>query len=478
MLAQKKECKMNKKLSILLLFLASVVFIHAQNKGGYNLKAKIKGVNPGDSCYLGNYFGEKQYVQDTAIMDAKGYVEFKKAETLPCGIYFIVLPDRSYFELLLDKEQSFGVETDTSDLINNMKVKGSSDNQQFYDYLKFIDSKHKQIKPLTDKAKELKDDTLKLKEVQEQIKAVNKEVENFKLDFIKKNPDKFLSKVFLASKDVEVPDPPKKADGTIDSLFSYKYYKDHYFDDIDMTDDRLLRTPIFHNKLNNYISNLVLQIPDSISKEADQLIARTGSNQETFKYIVWYITNYSERSNIMGMDAAFVHMVETYYMTNKAYWVTPAQLQKITERAQKLKPLLLGKIAPNVTCLDSVGRKISMHSVKAKYTILYIWSTDCGHCKKMTPILKDLYAELKNKGVEVYALCTETDLDEWKAKVLEYNAPWINVWDPINMSNFRDIYDVYSTPVIYLLDKDKKILAKRIDVTQLKEFIEKIDKEK
>ncbi len=467
---------MRKIVVLLVVLLITGIITYGQGKG-YNVKVKIKGLNAEDACYLGNYFGDKQYVQDTAKMDVKGYFVFRNEEEVAGGIYFIVLPDRKYFEVIMDKEQIFILETDTSDLINNMKVRNSEDNQQFYEYLKFIDAKHKQITPLADKLKENSEDSVGNEVIKEKIKVINKDVEDFKLNYINKNPNKFLSKVFLASKEVEVPDAPLLDNGHIDSLFTYKYYKEHYFDNIDFTDDRLLRTPIFHNKLNNYISNLVLQIPDSIIKESDYLIAKAKDNKEVFKYLVWFITNYSERSNIMGMDAAFVHMVETYYMTNKAFWIKPDQLQKITERATKLKPLLLGKVAPNVTVMDSVGRKHSLHNVKAKYTVLYIWSTDCGHCKKMTPVLKDYYIENKAKGIEVFALCTETDMDEWKKKVLEYNAPWINVWDPINMSNFRDMYDVYSTPIIYLLDKDKKIIAKRIDVEQLKEFLDKMMKE-
>jgi len=457
---------------ILMFTVVSLLFfsaVSAQEKG-YEIKVRVKGLSAGDQCYLGNYYGDKQFVQDTAIADNRGNLIFKKDEVKPGGIYFVVLPDRKYFEIILDKEQVFSLETDTADLINNMRVRNSVDNQLFYDYLKFIDTKHKKIAPLSDKIKELEEGDPKIEGLREQIKGINKQVEDYKLNFIEKHPDRFLSKVFLASKEIEIPDPPVLEDGSIDSLFAYNYYKNNFFRYIDLSDDRLLRTPIFHNKLNSYVNNLVLQIPDSIIKEADMLIAKTGDNRETFKYLVWFFTNFAERSNIMGMDAAFVHMAETYYMTNKAFWVNPEQLQKITDRARKLKPLLLGSIAPNITVMDSIGRRYSLHDVKADFTILYIWSTDCGHCKRMTPIIKDFYLENKKNGVEVFALCTETDIDEWKKKMIEYDVQWINVWDPINMSNFRDLYDVYSTPIIYMLDKDKKILAKRIDANQLKDL--------
>ncbi|MDD3876237.1 MAG: thioredoxin-like domain-containing protein [Bacteroidales bacterium] len=463
----------------LILFLSLVLssIIGVSQNSGYSIKVKVKGLTIGNECYLGNYFGDKQYVRDTAIVDSRGMLEFKGDEKFEGGIYFVVLPDRKYFEILMGENQVFSLETDTIDLINNMRVRGSEDNLMFYEYLKFIDGMHKQISPLSERLAEMEEDSPEKEALKEEIKNINLKVEEYKINFIERHPEKFLSKVFLASKEITIPDAPLLEDGSVDSLFAYKYYKSNYFRYIDFTDDRLLRTPVFYNKLNNYITNLVLQIPDSVIKEADALIAMANDNREMFKYLVWFFTNFSERSNIMGMDAAFVHMAETYYMTNRAFWVSPEQLQKITERAAKLKPLLLGKVPPNVTVMDSIGRRFSLLDVRADYTILYIWSTDCGHCKRMTPILKEFYLENRDKGIEVFALCTETDIDEWKAKVIEYNAPWINVWDPFNMSEFRDKYDVYSTPVIYLLDKDKKIIAKRIDASQLKDFFDKLLKD-
>lgn len=455
----------------LLLLVASAAL---SQRHAMEIKLKINGVDEGAEILLGNYFGDKQYVQDTAIADARGRILFKSEEEKPGGIYFIVLPDRNYFEIILDDDQRFSLETDTSHLINNMRVRNSVDNELFYEYLRFIDEKQQKIATLNKKIEGLEEDDPKIDEVRLQIKAVNKKVKSYKNSFIEKHPDRLLSKVFLATKEIDIPEAPILPDGTKDSLFAYHYFKDNYFRYFDFSDDRLLRTPVFHGKLHNYLTNLVVQMPDSIAKEADRLIEKTDGNRETFKYLVWHFTNYAERSNIMGMDAAFVYMVENYYMTNKAFWVSPEQLQRITDRAMKLKPLLLGKVAPNITVLDSLGQRHSLLNIEADYTILYIWSTDCGHCKRMTPILKDFYLENRDKGVEVFALCTETDVDEWKKALRENDVDWINVWDPVNMSNFRNLYDVYSTPILYLLDSEKKILAKRIDAEQLKGMLDRM----
>ena len=280
--------------------------------------------------------------------------------------------------------------------------------------------------------------------------------------------------MFKASRDPEIPDAPILPNGKKDSTFAYKYYKAHYFDDIDLTDDRLLRTPVFHNKLKQYFNMVIVQYPDSVIKEADSVIAKARPNKEMFKYIVWYITNWSESSNIMGFDAIFVHMVEKYYNTNQAYWVTPTTLDKMTKRAQVLKGLLLGNKIPNVTMQDTSGIYVTLYNVKAKYTVLYFWDPTCGHCQKETPKLKAMYDSLKalNRSVEVYAACSDPNLKkEWKKYVIEHKLDWINVVDAQNVTGFHNTYDIYSTPVVYLLDENKVILAKRLSVEQLKEFL-------
>ena len=190
----------------------------------------------------------------------------------------------------------------------------------------------------------------------------------------------------------------------------------------------------------------------------------------------------------MGMDAVFVHMAENYYSKDQAFWVDSAQLAKIAERVRKTKPTLIGKRTPNVILQDTTESKwYNLYDVTAEYTILYFWDPSCGHCKKETPKLKTLYEKVKDKGVEVFAVCTEFETPDWKKYVRENDLNWINVSDnpEINKTavkylqfttleslNFRYTYDIYSTPRVFLLDADKKILAKRIGVEQLEEILE------
>lgn len=462
--------KIHKQLSLLCLAMLAVSFCSAQK--GYNLKITVHGIPKDSMCRLANYFGDKQYLQDSAKADANGTVVFKKEETLPGGIYLFVDPAKKYFELIVDKEQQFEMETDTIDYVKHMKIKGSRDNTLFYDYLKFIGSKSKEIEPLRTELENAKSEKDK-KTIREKMDAISKEVIDMKTKFMTDNPDAFMTKVFKTSQEVDVPEPPKNADGSIDSSFQYHYYKAHFFDNIDMTDDRMLRTPVLFNKIEQYIKKLTPQTPDSINVAADYVVELARPNSEVFKFVVWWITNTYETSNLMGMDAVFVHMAKKYYTADQAFWVDSTTLYKIQDRAKRLEPILIGKKAKNIVLKDSLDKYHALYDITSPYTILYIWDPDCGHCQKSTPKLKEFYDKYKSKGVEIFAVDNEVEMEKWRKYIHEHNLNWINVADPEVTSNFRYDYDVSSTPQVFLLDAEKKILAKRIDVETLDDFMKR-----
>ena len=438
---------------------------------GHELKFKI-GLKD-TLCYLANYFGDKQYLQDSARTDKEGHITFKGKEPLPGGIYLFVFPGKTYFEMIIDKEQNFTMEVDHADVINTMVVKGSPDNQLFYDYLKFIQQQSKAVEPLRVERKAKVDAKENTDDVDKKIKAVDKAVIDYKLDYIKQHGNTLLAKVFSASQEPDVPEAPLLENGKKDSTFAFRYYKEHYFDGFDFTDERLLRTPIYHSKVSTYIKNLTLQMPDSIEKAADFLIEKAQPNKETYKYMVWFVTNTYETSNIMGMDAVFVYMAQKYYTKEKAYWVDEASLFKIQDRASVLDPILLGKKVKNLILEDTSGTFHSLYNVSTPWTVLFFWDPDCGHCKKAIPILQEVYTKFKNKGVEVFAICTEVEMEKWRNFIKEHKLEWINVADPNLHNNFRHEFDISSTPQIFLLDKDKIIKAKKIDVETLDKILSK-----
>ena len=461
---------MNKFTFILFALLLNSYVGISKDKEAYNIKIKINNIS-NTECYMGYHFAEKQYVSDTLKVDEKGNMIYTGTKPLDGGIYLVVTPNKKYFEVIIAGETEFSLETDTLDFVKHMKVKGSKENEWFYAYLNYMANKSKELEPLNKRYEALKSNKDSVELLRSKMSKIDKEIKDYKVNFMKENPASFLAKIFRTSQDPEVPEAPKLPNGKKDSTFAYKYFKSHFFDGVDFSDARLLRTPLIYNKYKQYLEKLTYQIPDSIAEACIYIIEKAKANKEVFKYTVVYTTSTYESSKIMGMDAVFVRLVEEYYNTGQAYWADSTLMFKISDRARVLKPLLLGKKAPNLLLYDDKNQLQQLWGVKAKYTVLCFWDPDCSHCKKTVPQLADIYHKsLKAKGFEVFGVCTETEGAKWHKFIEDNKLDWINVADLELHNTFRSIYDISSTPVIYILNEKKEIIAKKLGVEQIEEF--------
>ena len=185
------------------------------------------------------------------------------------------------------------------------------------------------------------------------------------------------------------------------------------------------------------------------------------------------------KSQIVGFDACYVHVGKKYYCSGKCDWTTQEDLEKICDNVAKLEPILIGKTAPNIIVKDRENKPVSLYDVDADYTVLFFWATDCGHCKKAAPHLVEFQKKFKNRGVKVFAVCTAvTDQGPecWKGVEEKEFNDFINVYDPYIQSRYKTLYDVRTTPQVYILDRKHEILMKRISAEQLSEVMEQVMK--
>ena len=460
-------------------------------KKNYKISGEIIGLQD-STVMLAYYFGGKQYATDTANV-ANGKFTFEGEKTLKGGMYLIVLSENRYFDIIIS-EQHFSFSTNLNNLIGAMTFKNSKENPPFYEYLNFIIDMQKQVTPIRNQLENATGETKKTLELK--VQEIDRKVKAYREKFLRNNSDKFFSKVILATTDPEIPESPIDSTGNPNKNFPFRFYKNHFFDNVDFSDERMLRTPVFFSKMDQYLEKLTAKHPDSINVSADILVEKSRANDEIFQYVVSYITSTYERSKIMGMDAVFVHMVENYYITNQCDWVDSTELVKIADRAQKIAPNLIGRKAAEFHDFygrpfmkDTLGVVHTLNEINAEYTVLIFFGPTCGHCKKEIPKIKHKVDSLITSGYDIktFAVATEFDKKEWKKFINDQKTGgWINVADinhdkdgnPVASSDWRDKYDIYSTPVIYLLDREKKIIAKRISHTQIAEIINRIGKTK
>ncbi len=456
-----------------MIFLAfmSILKVNADNQ--YEIKVKIGG-SQDSALLLTSYFGKKVNLVDTAYLNKSGEFVFSGEEKLSGGIYMAVSMDKKkLFEFIINDDQKFSLTTDTLNYTLNMKVKGSEENKIFYSYLKYNEDQYKINKSLLgrmDSLVALSEETTSLKN---SLDSINEIAINYKLDLIEKNQGTFVATLLVGMRDIAIPDSIKESR---DSTLSYKYYKKHYWDYFDLSDNRLLRTPIYMKKVNQYFDQLVVFHPDSVITAIDTIISKSRPSDENVGFLVWHFISEYQNPKFMGFDQVFVHLVEEYFSKEQITNTTPSILSSLQERSAKLEPILLGKTAPNLILIDTSGSLRSFMTIPNDYTILFFWDSDCGICGKEITDLTKLY-EKQDHDIEIYSINVNSDLERWKKAIIEKQMPGIKVNGTRSATkDFHDLYDIYGTPVIYLLDKDKKIIAKRIGANKIDEFIDNYEK--
>lgn len=451
---------------------------------GHRIEVTIDGFEQ-DSVYLGYRRADKVYSRDTiGITDGK--FVFKGEEPLPAGIYIVLMPpDNKFFEFVVTKkEQHFSISTKVPDFFNHLKFEDTQDNQLLYDYQKYMSGKVKATKALQEQMAATTDEANKAK-LQSQIRINGDDVKAHQRELIAKYPGTYTARLVAAFQEVDIPEAPLKADGTPDKAFQFRYYRSHYWDGFDVSDEVWLNTPYLKEKMDRYLDKLTVQHPDSVILAVEEIVQPAMKNENTLKYILPYLLNKYYKPEIMGLDKVYVHLSDKYYRTGIASWTDEEQLKKITDDAYMIRNVLLGNQAPNVKVQKYDPAKhefttelISPYDVDAEFTIVFLWKPGCGHCKKMTEDLKPFYEEYKNKGVEIFSMTSANHMDLEKAlkDIKEKDMPWIITADPYQRARAMQNFYGTSLPKLYILDKDKKILANRVGVEQLPVIIEDFKK--
>lgn len=445
---------------------------------GYNIQLTLKPYK-NQQVYLGYYYGKLKALADSVTLDANSRGTFKSNAALPGGIYFIVSPSKQIlFELLLDKEQQFSIEADTAQLPASVVFKGSKDNTLFQNYTRFANTTGQAIgaanaeaaNPATKKAAEAR------------LKKLGESMQHYRDSIVEKQPETLLSALLQAMKEPVIPPAAQHPGGKYDSNFAYRYFKDHYWDGVEFNDDRLVRTPFFESKLDKYFNNLVAPQPDSIWNEVDYMLLYSRSGKEMYKFLMVHFVQQYVNPRYMGQDAVFVKIFEKYISTGEAEFFTKEYKDFVTKRAYSLMANQIGQQAANLKMVDTADKPASLYDVKAEMTVVCFWDPTCSHCKEVVPKVDSIFqAKWKGQGVKVYGVMVDGGKENWTKYIRDNNLKdWIHVYQQpaqleaeqkAGQANYRQLYDVFQTPLLYLLDKDKRIIAKKLDYLQLNEII-------
>ena len=467
---------------LLILFLLSTSVVFAQT--GYEIKVTLKPFK-NEYIYLGHYSGKQYPVVDSVKLNDKSEGVFKGSKELGGGIYLIVYPTKDRFlEVLIDKKQYFSVIADTANSVDK-KFINSPDNELFNSYQKFMAIKGKSMDEGNKSlkiAQSAKDSSL----ITENLKKTSEEVSAYRKQFIAKSPDNILSVLMRLMEEPKIPPAEKHLGGKYDSIFAWRYFKDHYWDGLNFWDDRITRTPasLFDERLDKYYNTLVYQQPDSVIKEMDWMLSYASASHEMTRSLLVKFVNRYLNMKYMWEDAVFVHLFQKYFAQKEYDWLTPNGKKIITERAYNLMANIMGNPAENISLPDTSGKIQTLYAEQSPFTIVCFWDPTCGHCKELIPVLDSIYqAKWKKAGVKIFAVAKETDgkKKDWLDILHKHQLNgWTNVYYSreeekrrvdAGIPGYAQLYDAQIVPTVYLLDKDKRIIAKKLTWQQTDDIL-------
>lgn len=494
---------------IVLLLTSSLLFSAGLMAQGYDIKVNFKG-SKDTMVYLVKYTFDQQYIADTCKNIKNGQITFKGKKDLDKGVYTLVSQEKSiYFDFFINENEKFSISTDAADVVSNLKATGNKENEQFFSYIKYITAKNQDFIKMREKTVGMsKADSIAF--MNEKVKQLNEEVKKFDADFMLRMKGTFVYDVMNLKTEKEPPSIPKASNGRPDSVYQYYYYKNHFFDGVDFKDERIIRTPFFDDRVKKYFDNVIMNHPDTVIQEINKVMAKCNEGSLVYNLLIGYFTYKYEQSKIMGFDKVFVAIADKYILSGKAKDVyTEETVQKIRERVNIMRNLLLDAKVSELYMIDTAkGKEVrkmgfdtattsksitdlyyknverltpmfkTLYQINAKYTILVFWAVDCGHCQTEIPKLHEDLAALKGSvDYKVFAVQTKDELfDTWRKFLVEKQlTDFIHVYDPVHINNLKERFDIYSTPVIYILDKEKKIKAKRLGAEQVVDMLKTLE---
>ncbi len=434
----------------------------------YELSYNVKGLTA-KSAYLISVKGNTYDVVDSCKI-TNGLIKFAFNDSLPAGVYRMAFADSLFTDVILNKESVMMENTMPS--LNHLTVVHSEENRIYYAYWKLSRLLNDTIDAIATTGNLLYEAsghrmTPELDSMQRQANALNRRLLLFADSIVNKNQGLLASALIKA---YTKPDYYRylKSPGAFPYKSPYDFLRDHYFDNINFKDDRLLCSEILYVSITDYL-NMFGDPPstENYKRAIDTLMQRFSVNPEMKEYALKLLLNTFETSS---WEKVFIYLADTYVYSNSCEVEGGNDYLATAEVMKNLAP---GKPAPAIQMPGLDGKKVSLYDIKAKITLILFWSAECSHCHEAMPALIGLYDAWHPKGLEIFAVSIDTNIKEWKTAAAKTDSRWIHVCDLKGVeSETLKAYHTWKTPGFFLLGPDKIILSKPMLVSQIKDALE------
>lgn len=425
-------------------------------KSGWVILYKIEGTK---QVFVKNTTIKPDSINVNGLKEAVGSFEFKLPKSAKKGTYRINyrLEGVGFVDIIYNNEDvSFIFNPDFPQ--QSLVFSKSEENKLYTEYMEKVSIAQQHLDSI--QIAVLQNPTLTL---DDQYKEAKKRVDFIQNKYTEASKNKYVAPFIKAN----LRNNPSELLTSIEAYMAN--IKDNYFTALDFSNTALINSSFLTNKILEYVFYINYSddaaTQQSLFKQSIKTVLSKIKKQTYKKEVIEFLIEQFETSkNLQIID----------YLFDNHYNKLPKNLQDEKFKSEK-KALFLsevGRIAPDFSWNEN-GKKLKLSTLHdAEKYVLVFWSTSCSHCLREIPLLHDYMLDKKNIKVVAFALekdafvwenYTKTNLSGW------HNALGLNKWQ----NKTARIYNINSTPTYFILDKNKKIIAKPNEIKDVKEFLEK-----
>jgi peroxiredoxin len=448
---------------ILLYFLLLSV-VPAYSQAVHSISGELKNAG-GKKIFLSGFYGEKVNRTDSVTCDASGHFVYTLGPATPTGLYRLSLDKDRFLDLVVNNENiDFVCKGDLS--ADSTVFLSSVENKIYYFFLGYdrkVQAKLELLLPLLDFYPE--HDVFYSGAANEYERLQRSDRKTFD-SLSALYPGSYAIRIFRIQQTPFLPSGLTKDD-------RIAYLKQHFLDDVDFKDTLILHSNAWASKAISYLSLYSnnkysqKQLESEFIKAVTVILSRASVNPDVYKFLLDYFVGGFDKYHF---DAVITYMADNFQ--DPFSCEDQARKTQLQKKLENFKKISVGKVAPDITVPDPKGKPVRLSEIKSEYTLLVFWSSECGHCVQMMPQLKDLYDKQKPKRWEVMTVSLDTSRSEWTSFLKEQKLNWLNTSELKGFNSISsDEYNIFATPTMFLLDREKKILAKPISYRELEQAL-------
>jgi len=460
-------------MKILLSFLLSVVSVGLFSQT-YSIKAHISHL-PVNKIVLTRIHGDDLYTVDSLIASGEKFI-FNLPKDSPVGLYRIILGKTKRAEFmggapqsldLIFNQENITLNSDFNFPADSLEIIESGENKIYYSFLKQYDQLESRIQQVYPIIINYPKSTEFFKSAVDEFHNLQKEQQKLIDEYSLEYPGTYASRIIKIYRTPFL-------DGTWTEMERVLYMREHFFDGLDFDDKLLLNSNIYTKKIIDYLSlyrnpNLVQsEQEDLFIKAVDKILSSTNKDRDIYGFILNYLVKGFEK---FKFEKVLTHIADNWLGEN----CETDNRAILLKRVDSYRKMALGNIAPDIILEDASGNLVALSEAGHDFTLVLFWASWCPHCQSMIPQLKSWYEKERKIDMEIMAVSIDTSKTEWQKVIDDNQLSWINCNDLSGWDGKAAIdYNLYATPTMFILDRNRKILAKPVTYYEFLQDVEKL----